>query len=130
LPGVEVISRYYPDIFAPFSNDHSKQSVGIGFSLINETTFPLDILLVNQDRIISERLLDFRPLDPVCPNLAEIVSVPFEHLSLLLYMQCIYTARPVELPETSSRIMTQLFLHPIEHSRRLVRVQPGLRVQP
>jgi hypothetical protein len=26
-------------------------------------------------------------------------------------MQCIYTARPVELPETSSRIMTQLFLH-------------------
>jgi hypothetical protein len=75
LAGVEGVGRYHPQGVAPIRYDHSEQSARAGFAVIHEAKLPLNALLIDGNRIVEERLFGLLPLDPVRPNLTEVIPV-------------------------------------------------------
>jgi hypothetical protein len=65
LAGVEGVGRYHPQGVAPIRYDHSEQSA--------RAKLPLNALLIDGNR--KERLFGLLPLDPVRPNLTEVIPV-------------------------------------------------------
>ena len=79
LPGVEIVSGHHPDVVATLRYDDSEPAACIGFSIVHEAAFTLDVLFLDRNRIVKERLLYLVALDPVRSNFTEVAPVPIKH---------------------------------------------------
>jgi quercetin dioxygenase-like cupin family protein len=71
--------RHHPDAIAALRDNDGEQATSIGFAVVHEATFTLNVLFMNRNRIVEERLFRLLSLNPVRPNLPEVVPVPLEH---------------------------------------------------
>ena len=79
LSGIEVESCHHPDIIVALSHDHGEQSARVGLAVIRKPNLPFDVLNINENRVVQQRLLCLFTFDLMGPNLAEVVPIPFEH---------------------------------------------------
>jgi hypothetical protein len=59
LPGVEVVRRYYAQPFATFCRDHGQKAASIALAVIHESKLFFNILLIDGNGIVQQRLLRF-----------------------------------------------------------------------
>jgi hypothetical protein len=102
LAGVEIVGRDHTQIVATLRQDYGYQPASVGFAIVHDAKFPLNVLLVDGYRIVKECLLRLLPLDPVLPNLTEVIPVPFEHRR----SYCICNAYAEESPITIDSHLT------------------------
>ena len=63
-------------------------AINLPFSVspvVNVADFALHVLLINQNRAVRECGLHFGRLDPMRPDLSQIVTVPVEHDTSIVY---------------------------------------------
>jgi hypothetical protein len=56
LAGVEGVGRDHSHIIAALRHDHGKRAAHIGLAVIYESDLSLDVLLIDRNRIVQERL--------------------------------------------------------------------------
>jgi hypothetical protein len=70
LPGVEIVCCHNSNALSAFGYDDGEQSARGGAAIVHEAPRTTCILLVDQDRIVQERLLRLLAFDSVNSNLA------------------------------------------------------------
>ena len=93
LASVQVAGGHDPYILVALCHNHRKQAAGIAFSVVQESKFSFNRLLVNRNWVgqiapAQLRLVRFYVLE-YCARCG-----PIRTLSELLYMQCIYWKDP------------------------------------
>src|SRR4029077_20489131 len=79
LASIEVVGSYHPHTIAALRQDHSNLAARVGFAVIHESEFSLNLLLIDGNWIVQECLLRLFTFNLMSPNFAEVVPIPFEH---------------------------------------------------
>jgi hypothetical protein len=85
LPSIQIVRGHYPDFLASFNYNSGQQPPRIRFTVVDVAKFSLRILLIDQDRTVRKALFHLFGLDPVYPNLTQIVSVPLKQTYFIVY---------------------------------------------